>query len=531
MEKRVPYRRRSPVAARRAVFRESGAAQSSGISFGSAQDPALEVGEQGRPASAKPGCESTGWLPAKSHPGPGPGASTRPRAGNKLPARGRELAPGPGREIAPGPGPGLSTSLLVDRLAHRYIDRARFPDSIDSLTLQRWLLRKKGSSRIGALAKRLCPTLDCSWEPSEQMPQRPPAKRKLHEDRSSFVMATVTWNIIYLLHAATHRPRGRESDAEKKVAEVALQMLVALTQVAALHCPEELRSFRTYFGNARLLRSGGIAVHEDDDGAWLNTRSSDSGATCKETTARTLKHWCLLAYRPREREVAQSIATPIMYRLAVGFFRWARQQVEPTTNMLLALQQPHSKTHPALALRLLQKKKKHAPVRQWREDGLKVKPSVRNLEDRVAAQHLHQIHRMFGDCRILRYGWPDAQHSWRRLPFVRHVPAIGHGAEPSSVGGPGWGGESRVLCVWSRTVELVLDSTRFATRDTQVTIAYMPEAALAAYLPPMVCRQLRWREAAAGDYITDKDWNQFVKTGFRIARCKPVVGLLGLDAT
>ena len=85
--------------------------------------------------------------------------------------------------------------------------------------------------------------------------------------------------------------------------------------------------------------------------------------------------------------------------------------------MLVALQPPGKKTHPALLCRLQQKQKKRKTLEEWREDGLKVKTVVGCVEAKSSAQFVRSI--------------------WREL------------------------GKRRV-------VELVLDSTRFATRDTQV---------------------------------------------------------------
>ena len=66
-----------------------------------------------------------------------------------------------------------------------------------------------------------------------------------------------------------------------------------------------------------------------------------------------------------------------------------------------------------------------------------------------------------------------------------------------------------------KIIELSLDSTTFATKEITVTIAYAPQTDVAAYLPPMRGRMLRWREAAPGSEMSEADLTQFLKTGFR----------------
>ena len=48
-----------------------------------------------------------------------------------------------------------------------------------------------------------------------------------------------------------------------------------------------------------------------------------------------------------------------------------------------------------------------------------------------------------------------------------------------------------------------------------ITMAYSPKLHVAAYLPPLYERTLRWREAPAGDRISPDDRKQFLKTGFK----------------
>ena len=84
-------------------------------------------------------------------------------------------------------------------------------------------------------------------------------------------------------------------------------------------------------------------------------------------------------------------------------------------------------------------------------DGFRVKTVVGSLESNSCAHFVHAVRKQFGPCK--------------------HI-------------------------------ELVMDSTRCSTKDTQVCIGYAPEINLAAYLPPIVNRQLKWREGVPGSDIT-----------------------------
>ena len=195
------------------------------------------------------------------------------------------------------------------------------------------------------------------------------------------------------------------------------QLLQRLVHLGAKHCPETLRVFRKHYGPARLEHDGSITC---DDPSWLHVGPLD----VQHGIAGTLWQWVHPSHRPRGR-VAQSILPNLILRCCAGLARWAFAEVEPTTSMLVALQPPGKKTHPALLCRLQQKQKKRKTLEEWREDGLKVKTVVGCVEAKSSAQFVRSI--------------------WREL------------------------GKRRV-------VELVLDSTRFATRDTQVRF------------PPLGCR-------------------------------------------
>ena len=63
-------------------------------------------------------------------------------------------------------------------------------------------------------------------------------------------------------------------------------------------------------------------------------------------------------------------------------------------------------------------------------------------------------------------------------------------------------------------------------------ITFASEVGLAAYLPPIVNRQLKWRDGPAGSDITEAEWNQFCKSGFKAKHRVEVVDCIrGLGHT
>ncbi len=132
--------------------------------------------------------------------------------------------------------------------------------------------------------------------------------------------------------------------------------------------------------------------------------------------------------------------------------------------MLVALQPPRQRTVPALIQRLLKKRNKRKVVRDWKEDGCRVGTCVDHLEARQTSQYLQWTKELLGSC-----------HVW----------------------------------------EIALDSTMFATKDTQVHICFAPAVGIAAYAPPVVLRQLRWRKGGAMESMTEQELARFEKHGFR----------------
>lgn len=67
----------------------------------------------------------------------------------------------------------------------------------------------------------------------------------------------------------------------------------------------------------------------------------------------------------------------------------------------------------------------------------------------------------------------------------------------------------------SPTVEIILDSSRFGSVDTEIIIAYSPCMNQAAYLAPQVIRDLCWRKESAGEQVSAEDRSRFKTHGFK----------------
>ena len=64
-------------------------------------------------------------------------------------------------------------------------------------------------------------------------------------------------------------------------------------------------------------------------------------------------------------------------------------------------------------------------------------------------------------------------------------------------------------------LEILMDGIMFSTKDLQVHIVHAPRAKVASYLPPLICRHIRWRDQQAGAQVAEQDVEQFQRTGFR----------------
>ena len=150
--------------------------------------------------------------------------------------------------------------------------------------------------------------------------------------------------------------------------------------------------------------------------------------------------------------------------LTRGLSKWASTQSEPSTGELLACHPAGKRIHPVLVTRLQKKRDPRSAARQWKEDGLRVRPNVSNLETKISSRCMHETKKMFAKEKI---------------------------------------------------VELAMDSTMLATRDTQISIAFACHSGVAAYLPPIIHRHLRWRQEYTGDIVKDEDFERFEQQGLK----------------
>lgn len=147
-----------------------------------------------------------------------------------------------------------------------------------------------------------------------------------------------------------------------------------------------------------------------------------------------------------------------------GLSMWVSMQSELSTAELLACHPADKKIHPALIACLEKKRDQRSAARQWKEDGLQVSVNVSHFETKKSSRYMHETRKMFAKEKI---------------------------------------------------VEVVMDSTMFATRDTQLSLAFACRSGVAAYLPPITHRHLRWRQEDPGDMVKDEDLIRFEQKGMR----------------
>ena len=204
------------------------------------------------------------------------------------------------------------------------------------------------------------------------------------------------------------------------------------------------------------------------------------------------------------RSAASSMVNVIIEFLQLGLSRWAVERGEPCTATLLALQQGGRRTHPAILTRLMKMSHKSKAVRSWRDLGLKVETGVRTLNSRTGAQYIWALRKLVVGPE--KRFWQPRK---RLLKRPKDLP-LASGKKRQLVSAEKRPRDDALL------VELLWDSSHFASKDIQVNMVYCPVQELAAYAPPMSLRHLRWRASDAGDPVTEEDWETFDKSGFRV---------------
>ena len=146
------------------------------------------------------------------------------------------------------------------------------------------------------------------------------------------------------------------------------------------------------------------------------------------TLAGALWYWselCFASKGPGKNHkiftVAKAFTNGLLPVLAGLLEKWILKQHEPTTTVLVALQPAGKRVGPGLMQRLLRKVCKRAATRGWCEDGMAVTPNVDHAVEKHSSRYLHETHQ-----------------AMRRQVII----------------------------------ELLMDSTVFATQDVQVTITF-----------------------------------------------------------
>lgn len=346
----------------------------------------------------------------------------------------------------------------------------------------------------------VCPTLACSWAPSCRITS---AKRRTPGDDAPYrnmvgidhvvepavaTTATLPWLLSYLLHTSCTKIGHSGCPAHRRRSQNrAFHVLQVLVNLAAQGDTTETVPIRTSFGEGYLSADGTFLVDagwqakmqdiQNRGSPWLTDPGGQLGGpspTDWTSLASTLWHctrlcWLTKGARKNKRlhSTMLEVTSVTLTRLTRGLMMWASAQAEPSTAELLVCHPAGKKIHPALITRLSKKQNQRSVARQWEEDGLRVHVNVNSFEIKVSSKYMHETRKVFA-------------------------------------------GED--------TIELVMDSTMFAGRDTQISIAFACRRGVAAYLPPLIHRHLRWRQEDPGAVTKDEDFEHFDEHGLRPLR-------------
>ena len=379
---------------------------------------------------------------------------------------------------------GVDKCILSPVSFHRYVRRNLFSRWLDESGAR----ATRGGLKVTKLARLLGLKPLCTCVPSERM-----VSSGQPEGRGFEALASPEWLLTYVLlvNCCNLRKKPEQSAGLRKRAVELLDVLVRLSCRGA-----GTSVLTTKIGCLEISEEGSLKGNEDWEqmvatglGATQGAGQSDTPAQVRWYTkllkaeredqirvglgcvsANTLSGLLWLAARVCSRgggevlQIAQGVARDLVLFIAMGLGQWFIKNQQTRTVDLIALQPARRRTMPELVTRMLQKKRPRSTAQQWRSDGMNVTSNVSHLEKRASKAYLSTLHRVLG---------PQAM------------------------------------------VELSMDSTTFATKETNVIMAYSPGLNIGAYLPPMRCRKLRWRSASAGHRIDDVDLAQFMKTGYR----------------
>ena len=346
-----------------------------------------------------------------------------------------------------------------------------------------------------AFTQLVCPTLRCAWAPSWRSAKRArPGEDRVYDNMvgqdhavepATATTATVPWLLTYLLHTGCTKIGHSGCPVHhRRCQNRAFHVLEALVKLAGLGDAIDTMPLRTSWGEGCLSVDG---IFHADAGWWAKmddiqqkgcplltdpgSRLAGPSPTDWTSLASILWHCTRLRWLTRGarknkwlHDTALDVTTVALASVTRGLIMWMSRQSEPSTGELLACHPAGKKIHPALIARLEQKRDKRCAIRQWAEDGLRARPNVCNLETKTSSRYVHQTRKIFAEERI---------------------------------------------------VELVMDSTMLATRDTQISIAFACHSGVAAYLPPITHRHLRWHQEAPGDIVDEEDFKRFEQQGLR----------------
>ena len=371
---------------------------------------------------------------------------------------------------------------------HKYVRKEPFPRWLDHTGARRC----RGDMKMRKLAKLLGLQQFCTWRPSERMQTSSSqgCKRKdLHgvgkqDDSSSGFEALVSpvWLILYtlLVNCCNLRKATIAAKGLRKRAFEILDLLVRLSSEASgaatlrthdvtFSVTEDghLRGIdATGLGDTKELAQVHAAIQEGQ--ARDHARVGEGVVVASKLSGMLWLLTRLLFTRLKGKafQVARGLACDLVMFTADAVSHWFVSL--PASGVrsveLIAAQPSGSRTMPELVARLLQKARPRTTAQQWRADGIHTVPNASYLERRASTAYLCNVHAKMG--------------------------AVS-------------------------TIGLSLDSTTFATKEMNVTMAYAPAIDLGAYLPPIRCRRLRWRSSAAGSDVSATEKAQFLKTGLR----------------
>ena len=371
-------------------------------------------------------------------------------------------------------------------------------------------------------------------------------------------MATPVWLLLYLL--LPNCACNSKSRVKEHIAEKAFSMLRSLVQIAyeghsaasATGSTPDMLTLHTHQGLAKVRQDGTLEM-DCKLAAWSKTWSAVESQgnllpgvyVNPQSVAGVLWLWSRIIVTHQVgrsnimasvHKVALNLVNVVLEFLQLGLSRWAVEQQEPCTAQLIALQQGGRRTHPAILARLMRTAHKGKAVRSWKQLGLQVETSVESLNARLAAQYIWALRRLVVGPEKKIWQPKKRKSSQKLLPLAsgkkyRTDTADGmQEGNPPSVSGkrrrrnvrdtqleniPLVSGET-CTSNGGLVVEVLWDSTHFANKDIQVNVVYCPVQDVAAYVPPMSLRHLRWRTSEAGDLVSGQDWEQFEKFGFRL---------------